>query len=521
MSLTIRSGALACLTTLSSTAFAQQRYYVADRGHETIWRVEDLTLDGDFNDAGEVVAFYDAALGPVAMPNVQSMHTGPNGVVFASDVNNDQILRFADLNHDGDALDAGEATIFFDSATNASGITLSSGLNFCVTPSGVLYIANSGNGASPADTIVRLEDLSANDDAQDAGEASVYYLLPSGANGAYLPTAVLFGPDGALYYIETGNLQPKAVWRLVDTDSSGSIDQPGEAAVFFTPAAQPAAGFHWMLRLDANGNFYMDDTGNRLFWKFADANGDHFVDPVTEAAIFWQNATASQPYDLVFAPDGTYYATDTAAPDRLWHFVDVDSNGLIGPGEATEVYSDLLGATDIGDPRSIELVGPEINGSAFCFGDGLDPAVTTPCPCGNFGAPGHGCGHSFNANGGLLEANGSSIADTVVLHATELPASSFTLFIQHATATQSTFHDGVICAGNPLVRLRGRSAVAGEAFFPNSNFAQDNTTTLSIRGGVTLGSGATRYYAAWYRNASTTFCPPATANVSNGFSIVW
>ena len=83
------------------------------------------------------------------------------------------------------------------------------------------------------------------------------------------------------------------------------------------------------------------------------------------------------------------------------------------------------------------------------------------------------------------------------------------------------FHDGTLCAANPLIRLRGRAAVAGEAFFPNSNFAQDSTTTLSIRGGVGVGSGATRYYAAWYRNASSTFCPPATANVTNGWVIVW
>jgi hypothetical protein len=38
---------------------------------------------------------------------------------------------------------------------------------------------------------------------------------------------------------------------------------------------------------------------------------------------------------------------------------------------------------------------------------------------------------------------------------------------------------------------------------------------------VTPGSGVQRYYAAWYRNASSTYCPPATANVSNGWRITW
>ena len=165
--------------------------------------------------------------------------------------------------------------------------------------------------------------------------------------------------------------------------------------------------------------------------------------------------------------------------------------------------------------------GPTSAFNAFCAGDGSLTDHTTPCPCGNNGAVGNGCGHSFDANGANLSATGTPSLDDVVLHSQFEPVSSFTLMMQHASAGDTIFHDGVLCAGNPLIRLRGRAAVAGEAFFPNSNFAQDSTTTLSIRGGVTIGSGARRYYAAWYRNASSTFCPPATANVTNGWMIDW
>jgi hypothetical protein len=159
--------------------------------------------------------------------------------------------------------------------------------------------------------------------------------------------------------------------------------------------------------------------------------------------------------------------------------------------------------------------------TAFCFGDGSLTDHTTPCPCGNNGAPGNGCGHSFDANGANLGASGVPANDDVVLHSQFEPVSSFTLFMQHENTADTTFHDGVLCAGNPLIRLRGRAAAGGEAFFPNSNFAQDSTTTLSQRGGVFPGQGVRRYYAAWYRNASTTFCPPATANVTNGWQIDW
>jgi hypothetical protein len=38
---------------------------------------------------------------------------------------------------------------------------------------------------------------------------------------------------------------------------------------------------------------------------------------------------------------------------------------------------------------------------------------------------------------------------------------------------------------------------------------------------VTTGSGALRYYSLFYRSAAPTFCPPATANVTNGIRVVW
>jgi subtilisin-like proprotein convertase family protein len=159
-------------------------------------------------------------------------------------------------------------------------------------------------------------------------------------------------------------------------------------------------------------------------------------------------------------------------------------------------------------------------GNAFCTNGSLGIDHTTMCPC-TPGAPGNGCGHSFDPNGANISATGSSAADTVVLHSQFEPVSSFTLFMQHANPGDTVFHDGVLCAANPLIRLRGRAAVAGEAFFPNSNFANDSTTTLSTRGMTFPGSGATMRYAAWYRNASSTFCPPATANVTNGWVITW
>jgi hypothetical protein len=151
---------------------------------------------------------------------------------------------------------------------------------------------------------------------------------------------------------------------------------------------------------------------------------------------------------------------------------------------------------------------------SFCPGDG---SLATDCPCGNFGAADRGCAHSSNAGGALLTGAGLPAADTVVLAASGMPVTSLGLYMQHDAEGEQVFHDGVLCAGGNLVRVRNRAAVAGTSTFPNGS----DTQTLSQRGGVAPGSGARRYYAVFYRNAASTFCPPATANVTNGVMVTW
>src|SRR6185436_6636780 len=112
-------------------------------------------------------------------------------------------------------------------------------------------------------------------------------------------------------------------------------------------------------------------------------------------------------------------------------------------------------------------VGPPLAFESFCAGDGSLIDHTTPCPCANDGAPGNGCGHSFDPGGANLTATGSTTSDDVQLASSFEPASSFTLFMQHDAPGDFVFHDGVLCASGTLVRLRGRAAVGGAATFPN------------------------------------------------------
>ena len=156
-------------------------------------------------------------------------------------------------------------------------------------------------------------------------------------------------------------------------------------------------------------------------------------------------------------------------------------------------------------------------GTPFCAADGLDPNVTTPCPCGNTGGAGRGCANSVNPNGGLLVATGAPIPDTMQLQGSGMPATVSCIYLQGDGLTDTTFGDGVRCTGGTLLRLRTRANVGGASAFPDST----DTITLSARGGVVPGSGVTRQYQTYYRNSAALFCPPETFNVTNGWKIVW
>ncbi|MBI5364782.1 MAG: hypothetical protein HZA53_16520 [Planctomycetes bacterium] len=156
-------------------------------------------------------------------------------------------------------------------------------------------------------------------------------------------------------------------------------------------------------------------------------------------------------------------------------------------------------------------------GTPFCAGDGLDPNVTTPCPCGNVGGPGRGCANSVNPLGALLDATGSPLPDTMVLAGSGMPATVSCIYLQGTALADTVFGDGVRCAGGTLLRLRTRANVGGASAFPDST----DTISLSVRGGVVPGSGTTRYYQTYYRNSAGLFCPPETFNVTNGRVIVW
>jgi hypothetical protein len=163
-------------------------------------------------------------------------------------------------------------------------------------------------------------------------------------------------------------------------------------------------------------------------------------------------------------------------------------------------------------------------GTAFCFGDGSLP---TPCPCvppntvpNPSGAPDAGCANSFHFGGGKLVAHGSVALDQVELVASGLSPAGFSFFIAASAEDPNglAVNDGVLCMRGSFVRFGSEFAHCGTIRYPNPPFF---TQPLSFFSGTSPGSGVTKRYQVYYRNAQPSFCTSATTNLTNAYRIVW
>ncbi|MEM7166913.1 MAG: IPT/TIG domain-containing protein [Planctomycetota bacterium] len=149
---------------------------------DDIYRLVDLNGDGDSNDAGEQILYFneDPAGTLITLTFVENMARGyeipgQGRPMWVNNYTADQFLRFLDTNGDDYISNDSEVTIFWD-VNQADGVIPGITWGFALDPSGKIYIAEGGStSAGTGDSMVVLEDLNGDGDANDTGEAIVVF----------------------------------------------------------------------------------------------------------------------------------------------------------------------------------------------------------------------------------------------------------------------------------------------------------------------------------------------------------
>ena len=72
-----------------------------------------------------------------------------------------------------------------------------------------------------------------------------------------------------------------------------------------------------------------------------------------------------------------------------------------------------------------------------------------------------------------------------------------------------------MCAGGNITRIATKINVGNSSTYPAVG-----ELPISVRG-LLPPAGGLRFYQAFYRNAAAGFCPPGTANYTNGLLVAW
>jgi subtilase family serine protease len=239
----------------------------------------------------------------------------------------------------------------------------------------------------------------------------------------------------------------------------------------------------------------------------ADANGHRRFGRIQDY-LYSQNGNPAIWFDITSGSNGTLPSGQgTSSAHAGWDTV--AGWGPMDCGAFAAVAACDTGGSCVSNPST-----------PFCFGDGFDPLVSTPCPCFAYGVMGHGCANTANVRGAQLTAVGTAAPDTIVLTNKGEPTSSLSVFLQGDANTSSgiLFGDGVRCVAGTLKRLFTLNASGHIVSAPGPT--DPSITAQSAMHGDTILPGMSRYYQVYYRDPNST-CTGLGFNVSNGMRIDW
>jgi len=280
-------------------AKAQGGLYLLDGGTlDAVYVLEDLDGSGSANGAAELRIFYDdSSPGPnLATPG--ALAAGPEGALYIADDGKSyqRILRLADLDGDGDALDAGEWRVVYDKTALApsAGALLDIEALACVG-NGVLLAADSTLGM-----IYSLTDLDGDGDFLEADEVKVFF-DPQGSFPFSPIQGLSAGPGGEVYAAHSAT---GLIVRCIDLDGDGSAMGAGEWTVFLDPAVSPMLRDAGDIAVAPDGTLVILDRKADAVILARDLDGDGTANGAGEA-ISWildGGSLLSTPSAVAIAP---------------------------------------------------------------------------------------------------------------------------------------------------------------------------------------------------------------------------
>lgn len=367
---------------------------VTDTGLDEAYRCTDFNLDGDYNDANEIIFFHSFVTGSSSNPI--KVTTGPKGYIYVSNTSTDEIWRLADMNGDGDADDVGDYSIYLDNL-NASGITISSIQGMTFDSNGDLYLCNSGS-SGVNDMILRLRDLNKDGDCQDSAEVSILYDSQVAAGMGLIemgvPMPCVLDDDGTLYVSDVNDPDKNdPILKCKDINGDGDYYDTDELDYYY----DDTKGLYNLSNVDSmaftrDGLLLLNESLKDVILIGEDMNDDGDIEDIGELRMFRDGSFVRPDSSKGTAVSGEnnlhwdVYIAEYSDPNGVHGMRDLDEDGDCDePGELMQVYDDVIGWELLDTPKGLAFMkGPEL----ILTGT---PAIGNTIFYTVYGTPGHIC----------------------------------------------------------------------------------------------------------------------------------
>jgi len=343
---------------------------VGDMTLDQIYLTRDLNNDGDADDPGESWVYFDATNGsglPSPCGSPYTIFQAASGYQFYGDGKSDSVYRIRDWNNNLNALDAGEANVWFSTAGNPNGFILSNPNGVFQDSLGATYILNAGTSSLP-DAIFRTVDLNNDGDANDKDESSLWMdvqsLIPS--SSAF---DITFMNDVA-YFADLVGGNPDTVFRAHDVNANGVIET-GEFNVFIDQTNPFGVQVGTSIVNDGTSIYISESlvsANPQKVFRLTDLNASGDIDDASEAEEIWNEYMVPAGYELgssfsmAIGPDGELLVASSGADirDNVFRLVDLNSDGdFLDAGETIVWASGHGSGVFIDYARSVEYIIPE------------------------------------------------------------------------------------------------------------------------------------------------------------------